>query len=142
MNKKQRIKLLLIAFTSLAFGVGILLSNFSNNIIFFYTPSELKELPFDNQIIRVGGLVKGGSLHKSGLKVEFVITDLENEILVTYRGSLPNLFREGQGMVAKGKLEKEGFVATELLAKHDENYMPKEVADALRKSGRWKQSKP
>jgi cytochrome c-type biogenesis protein CcmE len=89
---------------------------------------------------RLGGLVAAGSLKQQGTKVEFIVTDTEKSIRVTYAGQLPDLFREGQGVVAEGKLNGEGvFMADTVLAKHDENYMPKEVADALKKKGVWKE---
>ncbi|MFN7401947.1 MAG: cytochrome c maturation protein CcmE, partial [Alphaproteobacteria bacterium] len=116
------------------------------HLIFFYTPAQLalkqKDPQFDSsRPMRLGGLVKSGSVisQKDG-GIRFKVTDLEHEITVEYRGLLPTLFREGQGVVATGILKDDRiFYAREILAKHDENYMPKEVAEALRKSGRWKQ---
>lgn len=90
------------------------------------------------QVLRVGGLVKQGSVEREGLETEFFVTDLAHEIHVYYSGMLPDLFREGQGVVAEGRFNERGlFVADTVLAKHDETYMPPEVADALKKSGKW-----
>jgi cytochrome c-type biogenesis protein CcmE len=94
-------------------------------------------LPADKRF-RLGGLVEQGSVKKDGLVTDFIVTDLRNSIAVRYTGILPDLFREGQGVVANGRLDAQGrFIASEVLAKHDENYMPPEVADALKKSGQW-----
>lgn len=122
-------------------AVAIILNNFSDNMVFFYSPHELEEKNISgDRTIRIGGLVKQESVKKqdNGL-TEFIITDLKDEITIIYQGILPPMFREGQGMVAKGKLNDNKFIADELLTKHDENYMPPEVADALKKSGKWKE---
>jgi cytochrome c-type biogenesis protein CcmE len=98
-----------------------------------------RQVPPD-QRIRIGGLVEGGSVVKDGENVSFAVTDMAHTIKVQYRGLLPDLFREGQGIVAEGHMNAAGvFVASEVLAKHDENYMPREVADALKKSGHWQE---
>ena len=106
-------------------------------MIYFFSPTEIynkSDISF-NKKIRVGGLVKEGSTSKSGTIINFIITDLKNEIIVSYSGSVPNLFSEGKGVVAEGKLkDKKYFVADKILAKHDENYMPPEVSKALEKS--------
>ena len=108
--------------------------------MFFYSPSELAEKQLSStQSIRIGGLVEEGSVNRGekGL-VTFTVTDLVGSVMVEYVGLLPDLFREGQGIVAQGRLLDNGvFVADQVLAKHDENYMPSEVADALRESGQW-----
>ncbi len=115
-----------------AIGIGLILYSFNNNLVFFYSPSELTEAP-KGKIIRLGGMVKAGTLTTRELRNhEFIVTDYKSEILVRYSGILPNLFKEGQGVVAKGVLEDNVFVASELLAKHDENYMPKEVYESLK----------
>jgi cytochrome c-type biogenesis protein CcmE len=92
-----------------------------------------------HQRVRIGGLVETGSVVKDGQNVSFSVTDMNNSLKVKYTGLLPDLFREGQGIVAEGKMDQGVFVASEVLAKHDENYMPKEVADALKKSGHWQE---
>lgn len=118
-----------------------MLRSFNNNIVFFISPSDIKEEHYStDKIIRIGGLVKENSLNfiKNGEITEFIITDLNKDISVLYEGILPNLFREGQGMVAKGKFNDNNiFIALELLTKHDENYMPKEVVESLKKQGKW-----
>lgn len=129
------------------FGVGFLvtaslliMNAFREHLVFFYTPSDLQTTTADpSRMVRIGGLVKDGSIAQSGKLVRFVITDLSADLAVTYEGIPPALFRENQGVVAEGYIESGALRATKLLAKHDENYMPPEVADALRKSGRWKQ---
>jgi cytochrome c-type biogenesis protein CcmE len=111
------------------------LNAFRSNLVFFYSPSEVLagEAP-RAQRFRVGGLVEQGSVKKSGTKVDFIVTDMNEKISVHYEGILPDLFREGQGVIAQGRLMANNrFVADEVLAKHDENYMPPEVADALSK---------
>jgi cytochrome c-type biogenesis protein CcmE len=109
------------------------LNAFRSNLVFFYSPTEVLAGAVPRaQRFRVGGLVEQGSVKKSGTKVDFVVTDMNAKISVHYDGILPDLFREGQGVVAQGKLMANNrFVADEILAKHDENYMPPEVADAL-----------
>ncbi len=111
------------------------LNAFRSNLVFFYSPSEVLagEAP-RAQRFRVGGLVERGSVKKSGTQVDFIVTDMNETISVHYEGILPDLFREGQGVIAQGRLMANNrFVADEILAKHDENYMPPEVADALAK---------
>jgi cytochrome c-type biogenesis protein CcmE len=139
--KHQRLLYILLGLCSLAIAVTLILRNMREHMVFFYTPSELIAAhPAETTRVRVGGLVKAGSLEspEGGDSMEFVLTDMEKEIVVDYNGIRPNLFREGQGMVATGFLKPDGsFRADELLAKHDENYMPKEVADKLKASGHW-----
>jgi cytochrome c-type biogenesis protein CcmE len=141
MTKKQkRMALLAIGLLITSAGIALILSNFKENIVFFLSPTDLAERnEMIGKTIRVGGLIKEGSVSTHQLTTEFQLTDLTNTITIRYKGILPALFREGQGMVAKGIMEKDGiFIAQELLAKHDENYMPPEVAKALKKSGKWK----
>ena len=117
-----------------------MLNAFEENMVFFYSPTDLteKQVP-RGQSIRVGGLVETGSVKKTGLNVAFGITDGAKTVRAVYRGVLPDLFREGQGVVTRGILLADGsFKAEEVLAKHDENYMPPEVVDALKKAGEWK----
>lgn len=144
MTRKRR-RLLLVGVGMLLLGgaAALVLTAARQTLVFFYSPSELQtaELPAGRPF-RLGGLVEENSLARDadGLTVHFRVTDLEHAVPVTYRGLLPDLFREGQGVVALGILAPDGtFVATEVLAKHDENYMPREVAEALKKSGRWQE---
>lgn len=141
MNPARRKRLLIIL--AILVGVGIALalalSALKENINLFYTPSQIAngEAPRDTRI-RAGGMVEKGSLQRSAdsLDVRFVVTDFSKSVTITYRGILPDLFREGQGIVALGKLNAEGVVvADEVLAKHDEKYMPPEVTKALKESG-------
>jgi cytochrome c-type biogenesis protein CcmE len=137
MNKRSKRKLLV---AMVLFGVAIAtvlgLTAFKENLLYFYSPSQIKagEAP-SNRSFRIGGLVVNGSVSREegGLAVKFDLTDNAAVVPVTYTGILPDLFREGQGIVAMGSLDSTGlFVADEVLAKHDENYMPPEVADALK----------
>jgi len=142
MTRKQR-RLILIGSSIgvLAIAVALMLSAFRDNIVFFNSPSDVAEKHIaPGTRIRLGGLVKTGSLVRGDhMSVRFEVTDGSHEIKVAYQGVLPDLFREGQGVVAEGALDGAGsFNADTILAKHDETYMPKEVADALKKSGRWK----
>ena len=139
MNKRSRRKVLILA---VVFGVAVAavlgLTAFEENLLYFYSPTQVKagEAP-DTHSFRVGGLVVDGSVNRApdSLKIVFDITDNAEIMSVEYTGILPDLFREGQGIVAMGSLQADGrFVAQEVLAKHDENYMPPEVADALKAS--------
>ena len=115
----------------------IVLKSLEENVIYFFSPTEIynKENISFNKKIRIGGLVKEGSLNNNQTLINFVVTDLNNEIIVSYSGSLPNLFSEGKGVVVEGKLkDKKYFIADKILAKHDENYMPPEVSEALEKA--------
>ncbi|HEX6958861.1 MAG TPA: cytochrome c maturation protein CcmE [Ferrovibrio sp.] len=140
MTRKQK---RLLAVLGLVGGLGIaaalVLTAFSDNLVFFHSPSDVVEQHIAaGKHFRIGGLVREGSVKKDGLTTDFIITDLRHDVPVRYTGMLPDLFREGQGVVANGKLDDQGrFVATEVLAKHDEKYMPPEVAEALKKSGQW-----
>ncbi len=143
MTRKQR-RLLTITAAMILLGAAAALVLFAlrDTLVFFYTPSELasKQLP-PGRTFRIGGLVSEGSVRRSadGVSVTFSVTDLTASLPVRYRGLLPDMFREGQGVVAEGALGEDGvFTATQVLAKHDENYMPAEVAEALKKSGQWK----
>ena len=120
-----------------------ILSNFRDNLVFFYTPTELSEKKIaENKLIRVGGLVEAGSIVRNSDVTDFTLTDTNYSVKISYKGILPTLFREGQGIVAHGHMAKDGvFIADNLLAKHDEKYMPPEVADALKKSGKWRPEK-
>jgi cytochrome c-type biogenesis protein CcmE len=134
-NKKSIIKILVFFFAIASFST-LLIYAFSKNMVYFYTPSQIvnQEAPV-NTFIRVGGMVKNESVirSKNNLKVSFVIHDTEKEINIIYEGILPDLFAEGQGVVMTGKLISDNnFLADEVLAKHDENYMPPEVADMMK----------
>ena len=130
--KKKRFYLLFSAFTFFCFIVGTILIVLQDNILFFYTPSEIlqKDLK-QNEKVRLGGLVEENSVTRNDTKINFTITDLKKTIEVTYEGILPDLFREGQGIIVKGYLQNNIFEATEVLAKHDENYMPPEIRKKL-----------
>ena len=134
-KRKKRLALILLMVAGIAVAAGFALKAFNENLMFFYTPTAVVagEAPVEHPI-RVGGLVTSGSVKRQedGLTVQFDITDNAETVTIQYTGILPDLFREGQGIVALGQLGKNGlFVASEVLAKHDENYMPPEVADAL-----------
>ena len=140
-RKKRRLYIVCLGLLCLGVATSLVLTAFEDSIVFFYSPTDIAEKGLEaDRYVRIGGLVEEGSVQRHpGNRIEFVVTDLANRIPVTYSGILPDLFREGQGVVAEGKLDGEQiFVAQEILAKHDENYMPKEVADALRASGQWK----
>jgi cytochrome c-type biogenesis protein CcmE len=140
-RKRRRLVLTGGSIGVLAVAVALMLNAFRDSIVFFNSPSDVAEKHIaPGTRIRLGGLVKSGSLARGDhLKIRFDVTDGSREIAVAYQGVLPDLFREGQGVVAEGALDGSGvFNADTILAKHDETYMPKEVADALKKSGRWK----
>jgi cytochrome c-type biogenesis protein CcmE len=140
-RKRRRLYIVALGMLSLAVAAALVLTAFEDNLVFFYSPTDLKEkeLP-EGRLVRIGGLVEEESIQRGAdNRVSFVVTDLSNSVSVTYQGILPDLFREGQGVVAQGSLGPDGvFVAREVLARHDENYMPPEVAEALRKSGEWR----
>jgi len=134
---KSRIFFLAVSLISVAIVIFIVLRSLEENVVYFFSPSEIynkTDISFDKKI-RIGGLVKTNSINKNETSINFIITDLKKEILVSYRGLVPNLFSEGKGVVAEGKLkDKKYFVADKILAKHDENYMPPEVSKILEKS--------
>lgn len=132
--KHQRLIIVIVSILLIAAAVAIILRNFNDNLLFFYTPSQFFEKNIANDmVVRVGGLVEDGSVNKipEQLITEFVITDYEQSMKIRYKGVVPGLFREGQGMIAKGSYDGNYFDANELLAKHDENYMPHEIADSM-----------
>ncbi len=140
-RKQRRLTLIGGGLAVLAVAVALMLNAFRDSIVFFNSPSDVIEKHVGpGTRIRLGGLVKDGSIVRgANLSVRFAVTDGQSEIPVAYQGVLPDLFREGQGVVAEGTLDDAGlFKADTILAKHDETYMPKEVADALKKSGHWK----
>ena len=134
---KSRIYFLLISSFLALILIFLVLRSLEENVVYFFSPSEINKktnISFNSKI-RVGGLVKIDSVKKNDTSVNFIITDLKKEIVVTYNGIVPNLFSEGKGVVAEGKLkDKKYFIADKILAKHDENYMPPEVSKALEKS--------
>ncbi len=142
-RRAKRLLFIGVIFGVAALSVALVLTALSSTVAYFYTPSDLAKLTgAPTGVIRLGGLVADGSVKfASGdeTAVEFTIRDEFRTTPVTYRGVLPDLFREGQGVVVQGKFENGRVVASEVLAKHDENYMPKEVADALKEQGRWRE---
>jgi len=139
--KRRRLWLLVASLAVLGAAAALVLTALNDNIVFFYSPSQLAEKkPAPDRRLRIGGLVEQGSVKKEGTEVRFKVTDLKQSVSVVYRGILPDLFREGRGVIAEGSLDSNGvFTAREVLAKHDENYMPPEVAKALKESGRWQE---
>ena len=137
-RKRRRLYVLLAGMTSLGIAAALVLSAFNDSLVFFYSPSDViaKHVAPDRRI-RLGGLVEPGSVARQGTVIDFVVTDGQHAIPVHYQGALPDLFREGQGVVAEGRLSHGRFEASTVLAKHDEKYMPPEVADALKRSGHW-----
>ena len=130
---KLRFFFILLVLITLILSVFLILKSLEENVVYFKSPSDIKTLPETNKNkIRVGGMVKKNSISIKEKKLNFIITDFENEINVSYSGAVPNLFSEGKGVVAEGYLkDKSFFLATKILAKHDENYMPPEVKAAL-----------
>jgi cytochrome c-type biogenesis protein CcmE len=139
--KHRRLVFVAVGMALLAGAAALILNAARDTLVFFYSPSELAaKAPPLGRAFRLGGLVEDGSLARGDDgAISFVVTDLQDEIAVVYRGILPDLFREGQGVVATGTLGPDGvFTASEVLAKHDETYMPREVADAIKKAGEWR----
>jgi cytochrome c-type biogenesis protein CcmE len=140
-RKRRRLWIVLACGIGLGSATVLVLSAFKDNLVFFVSPSDLAKAGMSGRTVRLGGLVEQGSVvRESGGTTDttFRITDGRKSVKVTYNGILPDLFREGQGVVTLGRLNPNGtFVASEVLAKHDETYMPKEVADELKKSGHW-----
>ena len=143
MNAKyRRLFITIIIILTLGLATKLILMALEDNIVYFYTPNDLIEKFGDTKNIqnkiRIGGLVLESSIKKEDEKTIFMITDRKKEVKVVFKGPLPDLFREGQGIVAEGIFQNNNFIASEVLAKHDENYMPPEVADALKKNSVWK----
>lgn len=144
-RRRKRLVLIGAALGVIGLAMGLMLFALRDNVVFFYSPTELVQkavVPGTN--LRIGGLVKQDTVRKSAdQQVTFVVTDLKTEVTVAYAGLLPDLFREGQGVVIEGRLEAPGqFHATTVLAKHDETYMPRDVADKLKQQGVWQGSGP
>ena len=136
--RQRRIAMVAGGLAALAVAATLVLTAFQQNLVFFFTPSQVaaREAPLD-RTFRIGGMVETGSVKRQadGLTVHFLVTDTAKSIPVEYRGALPDLFREGKGVVAQGRVGTDGvFVANEVLAKHDENYMPPEAAEAVRRA--------
>lgn len=143
--KHQRLLFITVSMVFLCAGALLTLGAFRDNLVFFYSPSDLqKQILSPEKTIRIGGLVKSGSIKRIGEdSIDFIITDGSADIKVSYSGILPNLFREEQGCIAEGKMiSSSEFIAQKILAKHDEKYMPKEVVDALKRSGNWRGGEP
>jgi cytochrome c-type biogenesis protein CcmE len=141
-RKRRRLWFVAALLAASAGGTALVLSALKDNVVYFYSPSDLAAKSVEPGVaLRIGGLVAQGSVTRGpGAEVHFVVTDGRKQIPVTYTGVLPDLFREGQGVVAAGALDSGGvFAASEILAKHDERYMPPEVVDALKRAGRWKE---
>ena len=144
-RKRRRLNFIILGLLTLGVAAALVLTALEDKIVFFYSPTDIvtkKQIP-TNQQVRVGGLVKEGTWKKptNDLTHRFTVTDLRHDIPISYKGIIPDIFREGQGVVVLGKLQADGnFQADEVLAKHDEKYMPPEVAEALKKSGKWKQT--
>ncbi|MEZ5848542.1 MAG: cytochrome c maturation protein CcmE [Geminicoccaceae bacterium] len=140
-RKKQRLMLVMVAILLLGGATALVLTALDDTIAFFVSPSKLQAMEIDEgKRLRIGGLVVDGSVEQqTDGSVRFALSDVNHEVGVTYAGVLPDLFREGQGIVAQGYMRRDGvFVADEVLAKHDENYMPRELADELKEQGYWK----
>jgi len=139
--RHKRAAIVLGGLGAVGVAVALVLNAFNSNLVFFYTPSQVaaKEAP-QGRTFRVGGLVESGSVQREGVTVRFLVTDTAKTVPVRYDGLLPDLFKEGKGVVAQGQLGTDGvFVAREVLAKHDENYMPPEAADAVQQAEKTRQ---
>jgi len=140
-TRHKRVALALGGLAAVGAITSLVLNAFESNLVFFYSPTQVvaQEAP-KQRIFRIGGLVEEGSVKRDGVQVSFVITDTAKAVPVRYQGILPDLFKEGKGVVAQGKMQGEVFLAREVLAKHDENYMPPEAAEALEKAKRGDQA--
>ena len=142
-RKQRRMSFILAGLATIGIAAALVLTAFEDSIVYFHSPTDIatrSDLRKDRRL-RIGGLVKPGSWKRGsdGLTHQFFVTDTAHDIRVAYKGIMPDLFREGQGVVMEGRLMPNGsFRADEVLAKHDENYMPKEVAESLKKAGVWK----
>jgi cytochrome c-type biogenesis protein CcmE len=138
--RHKRIAIVVAVVAMVGAAAGLVLNAFQSNMVFFYSPTQIasKEAPLA-KTFRLGGLVQAGSVKRDGLSVSFVVTDTVQATPVRYQGILPDLFKEGKGVVAQGQLQDGVFVAREVLAKHDENYMPPEAAEALKRAAQVNQ---
>ncbi|HAX18671.1 MAG TPA: cytochrome c maturation protein CcmE [Hydrogenophaga sp.] len=136
-TRHKRIMIAVGALAVLGTATALVLNAFNSNLVFFYSPTQVaaKEAP-TGRTFRLGGMVEAGSVRRDGVNVHFVVTDTVKSVPVQYQGILPDLFKEGKGVVAQGQLKDGHFEAREVLAKHDENYMPPEAAEALRQAGK------
>ena len=137
-TRYRRAAIVVGALAAIGVATALVLNAFNSNLVFFYTPAQIaaKEAP-QGRTFRIGGLVQAGSVVRDGVTVRFLVTDTVKTVPVKFEGVLPDLFKEGKGVVAQGQLGGDGvFAAREVLAKHDENYMPPEAADALKKAGK------
>ena len=136
---KNRLSIFIAIFVLSIVVIAFIFKTLEDNVLYFYSPSEIKEnneIVFNNNI-RIGGMVKNGSVKTNENEIEFIVTDYKNEIIVSYQGTVPALFAEGKGVVAEGKLQdKTFFIADRILAKHDENYMPPELQDMMKKNAK------
>jgi cytochrome c-type biogenesis protein CcmE len=136
--KSKRLVIIACIAALLGIAITLVLGALRDNIVFFYTPSEISQSKLQSgQQLRLGGLVKDGSVEIEGMQSVFIVTDGTVDITVKYNNALPSLFREGQGVVTEGQIENGVFIAQNVLAKHDENYMPAEVAEKLKEQGVW-----
>lgn len=134
--RHKRLAVIALGLAALGGAAALVLNAFEQNLVFFFTPSQIaaNEAP-QGKTFRIGGMVQSGSVKREGVEVRFVVTDTAQHVPVVYQGALPDLFREGKGVVAQGQLGADGvFRAREVLAKHDENYMPPEAADAVKRA--------
>jgi cytochrome c-type biogenesis protein CcmE len=133
---KLRAFYILLIFLSVALTIFLVFKSLEENVVYFKTPTEVKNLPeLETKKIRVGGMVKKNSIRTNDLEINFIITDYKNELIVSFKGSVPNLFEEGKGVVAEGFLKDKSYLkAIKILAKHDENYMPPEINEALKEN--------
>ena len=133
---KLRVFFILLIFLSVALTIFLVFRSLEENVVYFKSPTEVKNLPeLETNKIRVGGMVKKNSIRTNDIEINFIITDYKNELVVSFKGSVPNLFEEGKGVVAEGFLKDRSYLkAIKILAKHDENYMPPEVNEALKEN--------
>jgi cytochrome c-type biogenesis protein CcmE len=138
-RRDQRLAIIGVAGAVLVLAATLTFAGLRNSVVYFVGPSELAEKAQGGQVVRLGGLVVEGTVHREGARTVFAVTDGAVQVDVQYDGQLPDLFREGQGVVCEGRWRPgEAFVAERVLAKHDETYMPREVAEALKQRGEWK----
>ena len=141
-KRRRRFLFLFLGIFAFSLSGTLVLLASRDSLVYFYTPTELLKINnVEGKLIRIGGLVEIGTLKRKGdLTINFIVDDGQNKIEVEYIGILPDLFREGQGVICEGKITGDNvFLASKILAKHDENYMPPEVAEALKKSGKWRE---